>query len=255
MELIQKNIAHQNLDLNIGLKINHHLVGLSQDNKSDNQKILELCQIGKFIASYFNDFEIKEIREKPDFLISNGNSVIGLEHQLILDSISKAKEGYYENICRKAELALEEIKDLPNFLINIYIKLDVSTKIEDKSKIIESISNVVLKFIRTGILQENDFIEDVFQMPHSSKSIIPNFGAYMQKQITNELIVDFVAKKESKIDEYRKNSVQKQWLVLLIGGLGESSYAMNNSINVKLETKFDKVYMYEDFKNNLYQLK
>lgn len=245
----------QSLSDGISLKINPFLVGLDKEKHDDRQKMLELCQLGKCVSTYFNDFEITKMQESPDFIISNGIKEIGVEHQRIVDSTSKAIEGFYENISRKVELELEKNTSLPNFLINIYLKPNISTKSVDKPKIVTSLTNLISHYVFTGILLENDFIEDAFVMPDSQKSIAPNFGAYFQKEITKDLIIEFVAKKEVKLSKYRFNSVSTQWLFLVIGSLGKSSFEMNEQLDLKLDTGFDKVFIYEDFKNKLFELK
>lgn len=47
----------------------------------------------------------------------------------------------------------------------------------------------------------------------------------------------------------------KQWLVLIIGSNGQSSFEVNTLFKVDIKTKFDKVFLYEDFDNKLYELK
>jgi hypothetical protein len=103
MRQLQQDIEFIEIDSRLGLKINSHLHGLDKRKKDDKQKILELCQIGKLLATYFNDFEITEVTEKPDFIISNGKTRLGIEHQLILDTKARRDEGFYENICEKVE--------------------------------------------------------------------------------------------------------------------------------------------------------
>ncbi|MBN8666138.1 MAG: hypothetical protein J0M30_01460 [Chitinophagales bacterium] len=104
-------------------------------------------------------------------------------------------------------------------------------------------------------MQENDFVERAIKMRHSGKSVNPNFGAYWQKSITENLILEFIEKKESKIDVYKQTSVPPQWLVLIIGSNGQSSFEVNTLFKVAIKTKFDKVFLYEDFDNKLYELK
>jgi hypothetical protein len=255
MRPIVNDIPFFELKEKLGQKITHHLVGLDSSKKDDKQKILELCHIGKLLATYYTDFNIIEVREKPDFLISNGQITIGLEHEVILDAKSKEKEGFYENICEKVEKRLKEDSDLPNFLVNLYLKENISLKLQDKNSIIEKFTEIVKQIVLTGELQENDFIERAIKMKHSGKSVNPNFGAYWQKSITENLILEFIEKKESKIDIYRQTSVLTQWLVLIIGSNGQSSYEVNALLEVDIKTKFDKVFLYEDFDNKLYELK
>ena len=103
MRQLHTAIRFEELREGIGQKINHHLTGLDENKKNDSKKRLELCQIGKLIFSYFKEFEITNVLERPDFLISNGRVTVGLEHQLVLDAEPKSKEGFYENIFDKVE--------------------------------------------------------------------------------------------------------------------------------------------------------
>jgi hypothetical protein len=255
MKPLNHEINFIDLKEKIEQKITRHLADLDKTKKVDKQKILELCQIGKLLASYYSDFDIISVQEKPDFLISNGQQTIGLEHELILESKSKEKEGFYQNICDKVEASLNEDSDLPNFLVNLYLKENISLKILDKNSIIDKFSKIVKQIVLTGEMEENDYIESTLIMKHSGKSVNPNFGAYWQKSITENLILEFIAKKESKINFYRQNSVPMQWLVLVIGSNGQSSYEVNTLFNIHIQTKFDKVFLFEDFANKLYELK
>ena len=244
-----------NLSDLIGQKINSHIIRNDKSRKDNKQKNLELCQVGKLLGTFFNEFEITHVCEKPDFIISNGKEIIGLEHELIIDSKAKSEEGFYENICEKVEAILSCDPSVPNFLVNLYLQDNLSFKIKDKSDIINKLTELVRTFVLTDELAENDIVRNANKMRHSRKSVCPNFGGYMQKQITEDLILKFISKKEDKIESYRQNSVKTQWLVLVIGSTGHSSYELNQMFKIKLETKFDKVFLYEDFNNNLFKLK
>ena len=92
-------------------------------------------------------------------------------------------------------------------------------------------------------------------MEHSQISLAPNLGGWIQKNITEELIRKAVSNKEKKISCYINNTSLPQWLLIVIGGVGESSFEIEKQFDISLETKFDKVYILEEFKMNLYQLK
>ena len=92
-------------------------------------------------------------------------------------------------------------------------------------------------------------------MPHSKKCINANFGAYIQKTINEELIIEHIAKKEKKLSKYIENTNLPQWLILIIGGVGESCFEVDNHFNVDIKTHFDKIYLYEDADNKLYEIK
>ena len=92
-------------------------------------------------------------------------------------------------------------------------------------------------------------------MKHSQKNVNVNFGAYMQQHITKDLILEYIAKKEKKCSSYRQNTELPQWLVLVIGGTGQSSFEVNDLFSIEIISDFDKIFLYEDFDNNLYELK
>ena len=85
MNLLKPKENKVSLNDCFGEKINHLVEGLDRFNQSEKQKILELCQVGKFLCTYFPDFNISESREQPDFIITDGSINIGLEHQSIFD--------------------------------------------------------------------------------------------------------------------------------------------------------------------------
>ena len=239
----------------LGIKINHLLDGLDRFNQSDNQKILELCQVGKFLCTYFPKFNIAESREQPDFIITNGIIKIGLEHQSIfVDEILK-RTGFFNNIALLAERELEKETDMPDFLVNCYIRKDVVFTNKDKNDILNTFVNVIKEFVLNDIIIQNNLFDDIMKMPHSQKNINVNFGAYMVPVLTKEKLLEAINKKEAKVNNYIKNTNYKQWLLLLIGGVGEHSLYVRNELKLKFDTTFEKVFLLEDFDNRLYQLK
>lgn len=255
MRQLQHNLKFNEIHSRLGLKINSHLKGLDKSNNDNKQKILELCQIGKLLATYFNDFEITKIIEKPDFIISNGDIKFGLEHELILDTKAKSEEGFYKNICEKVEVNLENDSSIPDVLVNLFLKDNLSFKINKKNELITLLTELVKHFILTGELSENSIVKEAHKMRLTKKSVNPNFGAYWQKRITKDLIIEHILKKESKVSIYRHNTGLPQWLVLIIGSVGQSSFEVNELLSIELTTKFDKVFLFEDFDNKLYELK
>ena len=229
---------------------------LKQDRRKNNQKILELCHLGKFLI--YNDikFSSYQVTEKPDFILLKDNERIGIEHQIIVEPNAKRREGFIENIFCKAEEKLEKDKELPNFLVNCEIKKGVDFKQNQKRELIDKVVEVVKEFVLNDRIIENSLIEGISkpQLSHTNKAAVPNFGAWYQKEITKELIIDAIRKKETKINSYKENRVKIQWLLIVIGGLNESSYEMNENIELDLKTNFDKVYILEDFKEDLYEL-
>lgn len=249
---------------NFNLNINKDLLGdliyphlnLLQNNRHENQqKILELCQVGKFLLSFNGEIIINQLSEKPDFILKFGSTLIGCEHMIIVDNEEKQKEGFYENIFSIVENQLRKDQILPNFLANCYISKKASYKINEKEDTIQIIKNVISQFVLSGILIENPFIRKISSMPHSQISLSPNHGAWIQKIISADKICQAIRKKEAKIEEYRKKNADEIWLLMVIGSTGASSYEWDQNIKIDIETKFNKIFVLEDFDNKVHIIK
>jgi uncharacterized protein YlzI (FlbEa/FlbD family) len=236
--------------------IRKHLNGLDSYNQSDYQKQLEICQLGKILVTYFPDFSIEEVREKPDFIISDGKKRVAIEHQSILDPVTKSYQGFYENIFHIAERDLRNDSSLPNFLANCYLKDNLSFKNSDKNTLIQLIKDTVTEFILNDNLIENHLIGEIFKMPHSQINLNANFGAYIVTDLDAKTLIDFIIKKEDKVKSYRQNTGLEQWLLLVTGGASEYSFDIEKPIEIMdINSTFDKIYLMADFNNELYEIK
>jgi hypothetical protein len=254
MKEIKLNAKYSSVDSYRKL-IQSSLDKLQSDNCKNKQKTLEVCHLGKLLLFLQNQYWIEKLFEEPDFIITNRSNRIGLEHQIIIDKEAKEKEGFFTNLCELAEKELQKDNSLPNFLANVYAHPSFNCKINDKRKIVNDICQLIRLQIRTGEVPENDIIDRIFSMKHSKISICANLGAWWQKEITGELIIDAIRKKETKINQYIRNTKSPQWLLLVIGSVGESSYRMGDKFSITVDTKFDKVFVLEDFYNRLFEIK
>ena len=241
MKIIENNksiLENKNAFENL---INSHLELLMPEREKNKQKILELCHVGKFLMFFDNKIQIDKLHEKPDFILKGELGKIGLEHQILVENKPKEREGFFKNIFSTAEKELKSDIDLPNFLISCSLIPYVNFKINEKEKLIKIIVQVVREFILTENLIENPLIDRIFMTDHSQKSLDVNLGAWWVKDVTEELIVKAVEKKEKKLSDYKKNSGETQWLIIVIGSTGESSYNLYNPFKMELKTEFDKV--------------
>lgn len=255
MKIIEnKKSTSENKNL-LGKLINSQLDLLMAEREKNQQKILELCHVGKFLMFFDNKIQIDKLQEKPDFILKGEYGKIGLEHQILVDSKPKEREGFFENIFSAAEKELKSDIDLPNFLVTCYLVPYVNFKINEKENLIKIIVQVVREFILTERIIKNPIIDQIFMTDHSQKSLNVNLGAWWVKDVTEELILNAVQKKEKKLSVYKENSGEVQWLIIVIGSTGESSYNLYNPFKMEIKTEFDKVYILEDFNNNLFELK
>ncbi len=250
------NLSLDALKQKIEKAISNSLYNLNSYNSTDRQKQLEICQFGKMLATYFPDFFIDEVREKPDFIISDGKKRIAVEHQTIVNPIIKSKQGFYENIFQLVERDLQTDNSLPNFLAVCYLKSNLKFKNTDKQLISNLIKETVKEFVLNGILVENPLIMKIIKMPNSHKNLHANFGAFMRYKVDAKILKDFILKKENKVQTYRQNTEMEQWLLLVTGGVAEYWYEVEIPIeNLDLKSSFDKIFLMSDFDNILYELK
>ena len=235
--------------------IDGFIADLKSDKYKNHQKILELCHIAKFLSFFEDKFRIEKINEEPDFILSSTSEKIGLEHQILIDNRTKEKEGFIENLFKQAEQILAEENDIQNFIANIYVNPFVEIKINDKRQKIIEIVDLLKDYLKTRKLSKNEIIDEILILPHSQISLCPNFGGWCQKHVTPDLLINAIAKKERLINNYIQKTNLKQWLLIVIGGVGDSSYEFDNRFDFEIESQFDKIFLMEDFDYKLYEIK
>lgn len=235
--------------------INPHFDKLKHDRKKNRKKIIELCHAAKLLMQLDDSFRIIELREKPDFIIGSDNYQIGLEHQVLLKPDLKQIEGFFENIAVQIEEELKKDSELSNFLANVFFNRYISKRQSDKNKIIKHSIAIIKNKIYNDIFEENEFINSISVMPHDRISVNSNLGAWFQDKLTSDVLNESIKHKEKKLRNYRQNSNIQQWLLIVIGSLGESSYEYENNFSFKSDSKFDKIFLLEDFANNVYEIK
>lgn len=255
MRKVESTYRGNNFHDAMGLKIFPWIEFMKEKNFPDiEKKQIEVCQIGKLLASYFTDFSIKELRESPDFVISDGKIDIGLEHQILIETNSKQKEGFFENICSHLEKRIETTTKLGNFALNLYFNKGLNIQHRQKEEIISTLQGVIIEKVKNNTLIPNPYVYDAFLMKHNRVSINANFGAWIQKHLDEDSILEAIKKKEKLIDKYKSNTVDTQWLVIVIGQLNESSFEARTDFTIDYESNFNRVFVYEDFNNQLFEI-
>jgi hypothetical protein len=235
--------------------IDKFLPELQKDKIKNQQKILELCHVAKFLSFFESKYTIDKINEMPDFILNSSLKKIGLELQVLVDNKTIEREGFFRNLFIQAESLLKEDSDVDNFLANIHIKPNANVKINEKQDMIKKLVSIIKQYLKTGILIENEVIERIRTMPHSQISLCPNFGGWIQKYVSEDLLIKLIQKKERLIDNYINNTGLNQWLLIIIGSTGESSYELNNNFEINIDSRFEKIYLMEDFNSRLYEIK
>lgn len=234
--------------------INPHIDTSNTDEYQNRKKNIEICHVAKFLMNLNDTSYIEEVIESPDFLINFENKIVGVEHQILIDDSKKSYEGFLENVFRLTEIELRKDSSTPNILINCWLQDNIKYTINQKSSFILSIIDLIKSYIKLGTLRDNPIIERAYSMPHSEFSLCPNFGAWFQEYLSVNSLEKAIREKEKKLTLYKERSVET-WMLIVIGGTGASSYQILEDESYKITSVFDRIYLLEDFNNNLYQLK
>ena len=94
-------------------------------------------------------------------------------------------------------------------------------------------------------------------MNYSGLNFSYNQGAYFVNHINDNLIEEAIQKKEIKFDEYVANSkTVQQWLLIIIDSGAVESYMIDEDNPVKkFLSRFERIYILEDFKSQITRIK
>lgn len=237
--------------------IEPHIQLLNAELKRDRKKIVELCHVGKFLMLYGSNLKIETLFEEPDFIIKNNDTLIGLEHQIIINEKEKCNEGMIETLFEQIEIEFQKQKLFPNILINCWLNSNYYIRINEKENLKNEIKKIIETYVTKGFLMKHPLFNDISSMPHSQININANFGCWWQARITEKLVLNAISKKEKKLKEYRKNTDANiaQWLLLVINTSGKSSYSILENLEVNVASDFDKIFILEDLNTSLYEVK
>lgn len=231
-------------------------IDLELNKKDKEKKIKELEFAGKFLLYFNGEVKISSVEERPDFILYENSENIGLEVEVIIDVIEKKKESFFKKVFNNVEKEIQKNKNLPDFyaICHLHPYLTVSRKLQKEYCF--KIENILSNYFLTGILEENELISHISSIPSIGKTIQYNPGAWWSKPVSVDKIKEAIINKNKKIYDYKKHIGDvPQWLLLVIGDLGGSSFDIDLTIEVDLKTPFNRVFILESFRNRLFELK
>ncbi|ADQ15928.1 hypothetical protein Lbys_0132 [Leadbetterella byssophila DSM 17132] len=225
-----------------------------------DKEILEVCQIGKFLYRINPELRIADKPQppNPDFIIKFDNKTIGLEHTRIVDTEKSQRVYSISNLFNAA--AKEYQKNNPESEICATFRLKNDTlnfEQSDKKNIIQAI-NVFVNEAKNGNYQNQpDFIEEIVIMPNSVVSFSYLETNFRGKKLPLQELQNAISIKENKLEKYygQSNSINEFWLVLMVGSLNSASFELDESLDYRTESKFDKVYLMSDFSEKIIEVK
>jgi hypothetical protein len=258
MKLIENKNAISENRISLGDLINIPLSTIDKSDKDYDKKSLEICHAGKFLMLLNSDLEIDQVREKPDFILKFKNDLIGLEHEILVDPVSKKTEGSFKDLVKSVEKSFQSNHPNEKIHVNVFVNPDFRFRKNEKTILVERLLKMIENKVYRDSFIENDLVRRISWSIHSCLHFSCNLGAWIQKSLRPEYLIESIKRKEKKVKHYISTTgIDKQWLLIVIGSLGESSYEMDTRLDnvLAIKSSFEKIFLMEDFNSRLYEIK
>lgn len=248
--------AMEKLDA-FGNKLRPIIAPFLNDKLSQKQRI-EICHVGKFVVLLGNDSKIIEHDNSPDFIIQFEKDRIGVEHQRILRLDKVVSHKSTEKLFEDAALLFKSEHPGINILVNCWLTEETFSFTKQESNTLKKqISDYIFAIVnKSEDFQKPWFIDEILFMEHTDVEFVYNPGGFMVKRLESDSLNEAIQKKEKLIENYKaKSKLEKQWLLLVIGATSPDSYKVNvNEIAIEKSSKFERIYLMEDFDARLWRL-
>lgn len=261
VEKIKNEMTRQNNDKAIiGNKINNYLEEIDLSNLSKiekKQKTKELIDLGKFLYILDNTIQIKEVfRESPDFVIEVNDQKIGIElMDLIIRNPEKEKEGILASLFKEIE---SELKLNTNENFGIYRVVFFNENISLKKKDRENIKREFFDLVNNEQNIQTKYINKIVKIP--SKTTIDVYRGFttVVGHLDREVVERHIECKNVLLKTYQNVNLSKFWLLLVLNGVEKSSvysFIHNEIIDKEFETNFDRIFIFDFYSAELFELK
>ncbi len=246
----------------------------ASDKKTEERNILE------YFSRLYDDFPRGKIAEteSPDFIVSPGpKQRVGIEITRLTQAkienqkFSPARVNNHENdILQEAQKIYNHKYDSVSLALSVGFKTNVEIDAEETvdiaNEIVDDIGNNIrhadpgseFRFTIEDPKAGNyiEFIEGK-HFPGINKSAWLNAGGFQIPDFSREYLVNRIYSKEQKLPLYRKNNLNFIWLVLVTDSLQRTiSFNIFNQIEAwNVESKFDRVFLFEIVENKIYIVK
>lgn len=242
---------------------------LDSDPKTKPDKYEELYDIGKFIVSFNDKFQIDaSFQEYPDFTLLFEQYRIGVEHTRLWNDKERAMFKAAQYYIEKAEQILKDLSHLSK-TVNVYI--DYGKKVigdgnfdnrnftsEQREQIPILIANFIRSELTGGNVVKPDFIARAEITRNEDSRVDLELGeSYFTKTEFTDHLLNCIRKKEDKAVRYRNaRTVNGLWLLVVVDDINSFS-GFNLEVatlpNIK-SSNFESIMLFEKFTGNIHLL-
>ncbi|KIA92261.1 hypothetical protein OC25_17665 [Pedobacter kyungheensis] len=241
-----------------------------ENNTGQRSKNDELISLGKFLYTTQMNFQITPM-EVPDFLLTGGDKVIGLEHTRLEAGNDKAYiaeiwKKYLNETVYKLLNAMPGLCGVGNLTLDTDRRLYEGKSLRDfndkaislnRSKIINHLTDYIRATINGEAITTPAFVK-TFSYQSSNESFSLKYNQdYFVRSDFSEMVQEAVRKKEKRIDVYKENAkVDECWLLLVYGDANLSSgFKVNeNSLMTELESTFNRIFILNSFNQACFEV-
>lgn len=241
----------------IGTVVREKIEKIEAENYTQSKNI-ELWHVGKFLY-HETDYTIEAVSESPDFILKGNGKRVGLEVSVMVDDGKKQIESFKQSLVKAAVEIFKKRYNTENFLANVYLKQDhYRFSKQQVPEVASKIADEIYRFYcdETTDPETTVFVEDVARCPAQVLDFDYNPGAYMVQVVTMERLYEIISKKEKLMDRYRKAECDEYWLLIVTDNGSSESFFVEEELlhTLNIACDFDRVYVMEDIKNNVYRL-
>jgi len=160
----------------------------------------------------------------------------------------------------------QEEKTFLNYFSQAYPDFPKGRIIDTAEKIAVDIRNHSMGIDRKSIFQINiqnpiakdhvDLIQGIYH-PNVTTSYWGTAGGYFVPPLSREYLIQKIRSKEDKLPLYQKKKLSKLWMIIVTDSFQRSTaFNIDNQIEAwYIESRFDKVFLFEVIGNNVYVIK
>jgi hypothetical protein len=232
-----------------------------------SKKELELILLKNFISNKDLKLTVKSIieSESPDFIIEGLSKNISVELTRLIHPDTIQKEAFQQKLVEIAQSLFQEKYDEELYVLVTFSDIPIKCKGVEIKKYAEDLFKIVEEIYLPNRKHEfhvaserhkpiNTYIDHISISNNKGFENWQPFGAYKVSYIDIDWVKGVIRDKEKNLNSYRHN-FKENWLLLIANfGHQSSAHRFSHLKQEKIETKFDKVYLYKYRDEEIFQL-